>query len=202
MGLIWFLYRQTLHARVKFKDNELAITWYDYVRVVIYFLELCSDVLLLWFFSTNTVFGLGVFSMARRHALVSLRHAAPSQRHAALYFFLRINTIIVLKRDDKPVNFYDIGWLLYQRIINTERHVLICLSPTQDQLTAANCSVDVWLPMEPTFFLQGSQCKSLWLLCPKVYTQRQFSTSISHVSIALFDFRVGCHSGVSVDNRV
>ena len=37
------------------------------------------------------VFGLGVFSMARRHALVSLRHAlvslrhaAPSQRHAAL----------------------------------------------------------------------------------------------------------------------
>ena len=42
--------------------------------------------------------------------------------------------------------------------------ILICLSPTLDQLTAANCmicSVDVWLPMEPTFFLQGSQCKSL-----------------------------------------
>ena len=35
-----------------------------------------------------------------------------------------------------------------------------------------------------------------------MYTQRQFSTSISHVSIALFDFRVGCHSGVSRDNRV
>ena len=34
-----------------------------------------------------------------------------------------------------------------------------------------------------------------------MYTQRQFSTSISHVSIALFDFRVGCHSGVSGDNR-
>ena len=48
--------------------------------------------------------------------------------------------------------------------LNTERLVLICLSPTGDQLTAANCmicSVDVWLPMEPTFFLQGSQCKSL-----------------------------------------
>ena len=30
-----------------------------------------------------TVFGLGVFSMALRHALVSLRHAALSQRHAA-----------------------------------------------------------------------------------------------------------------------
>ena len=29
---------------------------------------------------------LGVFSMARRHALVSLRHAAPSQRHAVLFF--------------------------------------------------------------------------------------------------------------------
>ena len=71
------------------------------------------------------VFGLGVFGMARRHALVSLRHAAPSQRHAAPYFFfliffLRI-TIIILKRDDKPVKFYDIGWLLYQRIINTFR---------------------------------------------------------------------------------
>ena len=41
-----------------------------------------------------SVFGLGVFSMARRHALVSLRHAlvslrhaAPSPRHAALFFF-------------------------------------------------------------------------------------------------------------------
>ena len=33
------------------------------------------------------VFGLGVFGMARRHALVSLRHAAPSQHHAAPYFF-------------------------------------------------------------------------------------------------------------------
>ena len=112
------------------------------------------------------VFGLGVFSIARRHALVSLRHAAPSQRHAApfLFLFFRIYTIIIINRDDTPVNFYDIGWLLYQRIINTERRVLICLSPTQDQLTAANCmicSVDVWLPMEPTFFLQGSQCKSL-----------------------------------------
>ena len=141
--------------------------------------------------------------MARRHALVSLRHAAPPSAMLPLFFFIlffRINTIIIWKRDDTPVNFYDIGWLLYQRIINTERRVLICLSPTLDQLTAANCmicSVDVWLPMETTFFLQGS----LWLLCPKVYTQRQFSTSISHVSIALFDFRVGCHSGVSRDNR-
>ncbi len=33
-------------------------------------------------------------------------------------------------------------------------------------------------------------------------SQRQFSTSISHVSIALFDFRVGCHSGVRGDDRV
>ena len=49
---MWLLYRHTLQARVKFKDNELAITGYDYVRLVIYFLELCSDVLLLWFFST------------------------------------------------------------------------------------------------------------------------------------------------------
>ena len=107
------------------------------------------------------------------------------------YFFFRINTIIIWKREDPPVNFYNIGWLLYQRIINTERRVLICLSPTRDQLTAANCmicSAYVWLPMEPTFFLQGSQCKSLWLLCPKVYTQRQFSTSISHVSIALLNW--------------
>ena len=46
-ALILLLYRQTLQARVKFKDNELAITWYDYVRLVIYFLELCSDALLL-----------------------------------------------------------------------------------------------------------------------------------------------------------
>ena len=104
--------------------------------------------------------------MARRHALVSLRHAAPPSAMLPLFkfFFFRINTIIILKRDDTPVNFYNIGWLLYQRIINTERRVLICLSPTGDQLTAANCmicSADVWLPMEPTFFLQGSQCKSL-----------------------------------------
>ena len=35
-----------------------------------------------------TVFGLGVFSMARRHALVSLRHATPCQRHAGLFLFL------------------------------------------------------------------------------------------------------------------
>ena len=35
----------------------------------------------------DTVFGLGVFGMARRHALVSLRHAAPSQRHAAPFLF-------------------------------------------------------------------------------------------------------------------
>ena len=57
------------------------------------------------------VFGLGVFSMARRHALVSLRHAlvslrhaAPSQRHAAfflffffifLFFFLALTSIIM-----------------------------------------------------------------------------------------------------------
>ena len=35
---------------------------------------------------TDSVFGLGVFGMARRHALVSLRHVAP--------FFLRITIII------------------------------------------------------------------------------------------------------------
>ena len=44
--------------------------------------------------------------------------------------------------------------------------------------------------------------KSLIALYQSVRAQRQFSTSISHVSIALFDFRVGCHSGVSGDNRV
>ena len=44
--------------------------------------------------------------------------------------------------------------------------------------------------------------KSLIALSQSAHTQRQFSTSISHVSIALFDFRVGCHSGVSWDNRV
>ena len=43
--------------------------------------------------------------------------------------------------------------------------------------------------------------KSLVALSQSVHT-RQFSTSISHVSIALFDFRAGCHSGVSGDNRV
>ena len=37
-----------------------------------------------------------------------------------LIFFLRI-TIIIWKRDDKLVKFYDTGWLLYQRIINTFR---------------------------------------------------------------------------------
>ena len=46
--------------------------------------------------------------------------------------------------------------------------------------------------------------KSLIALSQSVHTKavQQFSTSISHVSIALFDFRVGCHSGVSGDNRV
>ena len=46
----------------------------------------------------NTVFGLGVFSMARRHALVSLRHAAlpaPCCPFFYFYFFFRINTIII-----------------------------------------------------------------------------------------------------------
>ena len=33
------------------------------------------------------VFGLGVFSMARRHALVSLRHAAPPSAMLPLFFF-------------------------------------------------------------------------------------------------------------------
>ena len=33
------------------------------------------------------VFGLGVFGMARRHALVSLRHAAPSQCQTAPFLF-------------------------------------------------------------------------------------------------------------------
>ena len=52
------------------------------------------------------VFGLGVFSMARRHALVSLRHAAPPSAMLPLFFFFyyffffffiyfRINTIII-----------------------------------------------------------------------------------------------------------
>ncbi len=36
----------------------------------------------------NTVFGLGVFSMVRRHALVSLRHAAPPSAMLPLFFFL------------------------------------------------------------------------------------------------------------------
>ena len=43
-----------------------------------------------------------------------------------------------MTRPHTPVNLYDLAWLLYQRIINTERRVLICLSPTLDQLTAAN----------------------------------------------------------------
>ena len=45
--------------------------------------------------------------------------------------------------------------------------------------------------------------KSLIALSQSVHTKpRQFSISISHVSIALFDFRVGCHTGVRGDNRV
>ena len=32
------------------------------------------------------VFGLGVFSMARRHALVSLRHAAPASAMLPFFF--------------------------------------------------------------------------------------------------------------------
>ena len=55
------------------------------------------------------MFGLGVFSMVRRHALVSLRHAlvslrhaAPSQRHAAL--FKDFNKNYYLKTDDKLTN--------------------------------------------------------------------------------------------------
>ena len=65
------------------------------------------------------VFGLGVFSMARRHALVSLRHAlvslrhaAPSQRHAAFFFFLGLaltSIIMWMKRDDKLTNFMTYG---------------------------------------------------------------------------------------------
>ena len=68
------------------------------------------------------VFGLGVFSMARRHALVSLRHAAPSQRHAALFYFfffffffffflglLLISIIMWWKRDDKLTTFMTYG---------------------------------------------------------------------------------------------
>ena len=137
----------------------------------------------------HSVFGLGVFSMAPRHGLVSLRHAAPPSAMLPFFFFFfniyiyffiiiffRINAIIILKRDDTPVNFYDIGWLLYQRIINTERRVLICLSPTQDQLTAANCmicSVDVWLPMEPTCILSPGKSvqKSLIALSQSVHTK-------------------------------
>ena len=81
------------------------------------------------------MFGLGVFSMARRHALVSLRHAAPpsamlpllKKKIIIIIIIIFFNTIIIWKRDDTPVNFYNIGWLLYQRIINTERHVSIAL---------------------------------------------------------------------------
>ena len=89
----------------------------------------------------------------------------------------KINTIIILKRDDKPVNFYDIVWLLYQRIINTERRVLICLSPIRDQLTAANCmicSVDVWLPASHgTHILSPGKSvqKSLIALSQSVHTK-------------------------------
>ena len=43
-----------------------------------------------------SVFGLGVFSTARRHALVPLRHAAPSQRHAALFLFFLFLGLILL----------------------------------------------------------------------------------------------------------
>ena len=80
-----------------------------------------------WVRSNNCQFGLGVFSMARRHALVSLRHAlvslrhaAPSQRHAAPFFFffffnflflgLLIRSIIMwMKTDDKLTNFMTYG---------------------------------------------------------------------------------------------
>ena len=53
----------------------------------------------------SPVFGLGVFSMARRHALVSLRHAAPPSAMLPFFlllfffffffFFFRINIIII-----------------------------------------------------------------------------------------------------------
>ena len=41
--------------------------------------------------------------------------------------------------------------------------------------------------------------KSLIALSQSVHTK---AVQHFHVSIALFDFRVGCHSGVSGDNRV
>ena len=41
LGIIWLLFRQTWQARGKFKDNEMAITWFVYVRVDIY--NLTSD---------------------------------------------------------------------------------------------------------------------------------------------------------------
>ena len=37
---------------------------------------------------STAVFGLGVFSMARCHALVSLRHAAPPSAMLPFFFFL------------------------------------------------------------------------------------------------------------------
>ena len=44
-----------------------------------------------------TVFGLGVFSMARRHALVSLRHAAsPSAMLPLFLFFIFFLGLILL----------------------------------------------------------------------------------------------------------
>ncbi len=43
--------------------------------------------------------------------------------------------------------------------------------------------------------------KSLIALSQSVHT-KAVQHFHNHVSIALFDFRVGCHSGVSGDNRV
>ena len=61
-----------------------------------------------------SVFVLGVFGMARRHALASLRQAAPPSAmlppstfffNLFLYFY---DYYYYLKRDDKLVKFYDV----------------------------------------------------------------------------------------------
>ena len=67
--------------------------WLITVPYMISLTSICCKILEHIIFSNimNSVFGLGVFGMARRHALVSLRQAAPSQRHTCcplLFIFI------------------------------------------------------------------------------------------------------------------